>query len=335
MFALLLLGVAGAVDVPSLPAPMPPAGVYKPFDLTYMPGTARSVLAVRPNELIQHLGGQEKATATMIRRLLAAAFAFLDGDLKAAAPPELADIEQLIVEAKINLHVEKDEDGRGNFSVGGVSAGLIRTAKPFDWSRCLKMWFPKAESVKHAGRKYLRVPIELGKEPQYLALFVADDRTLTFDTTESEIKSLLTRLEKEEKPTAPAGWESVNRELVALCFDTTAEGWLVAPEKPKREIDQSLVTVARKTTSLAVGFSVGDQTTLQVLAAVRDSEDVKPVQKAIKALVGNLAGDDDTDPAVAKFLSRASVNREGKVVRLIGSASGDLLRRLLDPDAER
>ncbi len=331
----LLLGAVGALDVPAQPAPKPAVGAFKPFDLTYLPRTTHSVLAVRPGELVKHLGNADQATTGLLRRTLAAAFAFLDGDLKAAAPPELADIEEVIIAAQITLQVQKEEDEQGTFGVGGVSSGTVRTAKPFDWSACVKKWFPKAESVKHAGREYVRVPIEVGKEPSYLSLFVADARTLAFDTDENAIKGLLTRLEKKEKTPAPAGWDEVRRDLVALCHDTTADGWLTAPEKPKREIDQSLVAVARKTTGLAFGFSAGERTTLRVVATSRDEGDAREVQKAINAVVANLAGDEDADPSVAKFFSQATVTRGGAVVRLNGSAAGNLLRRLLGPDAKR
>ncbi|MCI0703674.1 MAG: hypothetical protein L0241_21560 [Planctomycetia bacterium] len=332
----LVIGAAGAIELPTPPpAAKPVAGAFKPFDLTYMPRATASVLAVRPNELLKQLGDQEKIAGDLVRRLLAAMFAFLDGDLKAANPPALADIEQVILSAQFNLGIETQADGRSTTGMGGISSGLVRTAKPFDWAACVKKWFPKVESVKHAGREYLRVPIEVGGKTSYVALFVADDRTFAFDSTEDEIRGLLTRLDKKVKPTVPVGWDEVSRDLIAFCHDTTTEGWLTAPEKPKREIDQALVTVARKSTGLAFGFSAGEKTSVRVIATARDEKAAQDVRAALKFMVADLTNEDEVPPAVAKLFARATVSRDGTVVRVRGEVSGNLLRKLLDPDAER
>jgi hypothetical protein len=330
----LLLGAACAADVPPA-ADRPAAGAFAPFDLTYMPRATHSVIAVRPGELLKHLGEQDKFAADMARRFLAAAFAFLDGDLKAAAPPAVADIDQLILSAQITLGIETEKEGRSNFGVNGVSSGLVRTAKPFDWAGRLKKWFPKAETAKHAGREYVRVPFGTGERTTYLALFVADDRTLAFDSDEAEMKWLLDRLDKKQKPVAPAGWDEVSRDLVALCHDTAADGWLRAPEKPKRECDQALVTLGRKATGVALGFSSGDRTDLRVVATARDEDAAREVRTALKAIVAQLSDEDEVGRAAAKLFAGTTVNRDGAVVRAKGSVPGNLLRRLLDPDAER
>jgi hypothetical protein len=342
MFVLvsLLLGAGGA-DVPVLePAPAPravkPAAAgAKPFDLTYMPRTSNSVLAVRPSELIKHFGEQDKAVTDYVRRMLAAGFAFIDGDLKAATPPAIGDIEQIIVSAKITLAIENQKDGRGSFGIEGVSSGLVRTAKPFDWAASIKKWFPKSETIKHTGREYVRVPIEVGNDTTHLAFFVADDRTLAFDTDEDEIKGLLARLEKNLKPAVPAGWDEVCRDQVALCHDTTADGWLTAPEAPKRDIDRAMVTVARKSTGVALGFSAGDRTTLKIVATARDECDAQDVRAALKSVVVDMASEDEVGAVMAKLFAETTVSRAGSVVRAKGEVKGNLLRRMLDPDAER
>ena len=325
MSALLSVMLAAAAVV-SQPAP---------FDLTYLPRTGTSVFAVRPGALAKQLGDQDKTAADMVLRTLAAAFAFIDGDLKAAAPPALADVDQVIVAANLAMSIEQQQNGQGALNMTGVSSGLVRTAKPFDWTGRVKKWFPKAELVKHAGREYFRVPITFGKDTSYLGLFAADSRTLAFDTTEDEIKGLLSRLEKKLVPATPAGWDEVKHDMVALCHDATADGWLTAPEKPKREIDQALATAARKTTGLALGFTAGDRTTLRIVAATRNESDAKEVRTAIKAVLANLAADEDTDPLAAKLLKRATVSRDGATVRASGSVAGNLLRGLLAPSTER
>lgn len=335
MFALLslLLGFGVAGGAPAVPNTKPTA--FAPFDLTYLPRATNSVVAVRPGELVKHFGEQDKAVSDTVRRALAAVFAYLDGDLKAAPPPALADIEQIVLSAQFTLNIESEKDGRSGFNATGLSSGMVRTAKPFDWAKALAKWFPNGETVKHAGRTYVRVPITAGKEKVYLAFFAADDRTLAFDTAEDEMKGLLARLEKKEKLPVPMGWTEVNRDLIALCHDNTAAGWLTAPDTPKRETDRALVTIGRKATALAVGFSAGANTTLNVVAATRDECDALDVRSALKAVVTSLSDKDEIGAAVAKLFARTEVTRTGKVVRVRGEVKGNLLRALSEPEPER
>ncbi len=335
MFALLalLLGF-GAANGSPVPKAKPAAG-FAPFDLTYLPRASNSVLAVRPGALVKHFGEQDKMVSDTVRRTLAAGFAYIDGDLKAAPPPALTDIEQLVVSAKFNLNIESEKDGRSNFNIVGLSSGVVRTAQPFGWAKALTMWFPKAETVKHAGREYVRVPITVGKDTSHLAFFVADARTLAFDTDEDVVKGLLTRLDKKETAAVPPGWNEVCRELVAVCHDNTGEGWLTAPDAPKRDTDRALVTVGRKATSLAIGFSAGASTSLKVVATARDECDALDVRSALKAVVTSLSDEEETGAAIAKLFTRTEVNRTGKVVRARGEVKGNLLRHLLDPEGER
>lgn len=316
-------------------AALPTAGPFKPFDLTYLPRTDGSLVAVRPGELLKQIGNPDEAAAEGVQRVLAAAFAFFGGDLKAARPPALADIDQVVVSARFKLGFETGADGRGTMGVDQVSSGLVRTAEPFDWAGCVGKWFPKAESVKHAGREYVRVPIALGKEKSFLALYAADDRTLAFDTDEDAIKKLLDRLDKKAKPPAPAGWGEVNRDLVAVWHDTSAEGWLTAPERPKREIDRAFLKALRGMSALAVGFSAGERTALRIVTTSDNERAAAAVQTALKAVAELEAKDANTEPAAAKLFAALTVNREGKVVRVAGSTEGNVFRRLLEPGSDR
>lgn len=329
----LVFGLAGAVDLPK-PLAGKLAGVVQPFDLTYLPRRAPTVIAVRPGELLKQLGEHEKDAAEIVRRFLAAGFAFLDGDLKAAAPPALADIEQVVVAARFRVAINSQPDGRGTMGVDGLSAGVVRTAKPFDWSEAVKKWFPKGETVKHAGREYVRVPLGVGKDKSYLALFVADARTLAFDLDEGEVRDLLGRLAKKIESPLPAGWAAVSREMVAVWQDATAEGWLLSPQEPKRPADRALVSAARGATSLAFGFSAGKETTLRIVATARDVDEAQDVRAALKAMLKSMP-DTDVDSAAAKLFTEAAVRCKGSEVRVSGSVPGNLLRRALDPDAER
>jgi hypothetical protein len=331
----LVLGLAGAVDLSGqAPAAKSAPGVVRPFDLTYLPRRTPTVIAVRPGELLKQLGDEQKDVAETVRRFLAAGFAFLDGDLKAASPPALADIEQLVVAARFRVATDSQPDGRGAMGVDGLSAGVVRTAKPFDWKGAVKKWFPKAETVKHAGREYVRVPLGVGKDKSHLALFVADSRTLVFDLDEGEVRDMLGRVEKKIETPLPAGWDGVSREMVAVWQDATAEGWLVSPREPKRAADRAMVAAFRGTTSLAVGFSAGKETTLRLVATARDVDEAQDVRAALKAMLKAMP-DTEVDSAAAKLFSEATVRCKGSEVRVSGSVPGNLIRRMLDPDAER
>lgn len=333
---LVLFGAFSATDLPApIPMAMPAAGTFKPFDLTYLPRTGPSVLAVRPCEFVKHLGNQDKTVTESARRLLAAAFAFLDGDLKATVPPALVDIDQVIVAARINMGIGTAADGRSTFGGNDVSSGLVRTVKAYDWTESVKKWFPKAELIKHADREYFRVPIGFGDKASHLGLFVADNRTLVFDTDEDELKELLNRLKKGKKPSVPTGWETVNRDLIAAFHNTTAEKWLSVSDTAKRDADLALATVARKSTSLAIGFSAGERTSLRMVVTTRDECDAQDVRSALKVVVRSLTDEESTMPAVAKLFSQMKITRDGSVVRVNSSIEGNLLRLLLDPDSER
>jgi hypothetical protein len=322
----LLLAVATACAAPADPRPAP-------FDLTYLPRATGSVIAARPAELVKRGGVPDKAFTDTARRTLAALFAYFDGDLKAAPTPALSEIDTLVTSASFTLGIETNPDGTSAFNFVGMSSGVVRTAKPFDWSNCVKKWFPKAEAAKHAGRAYFRVPVGTGDAQSHLAFFVPDDRTLVFETSEDELKGLLARLEKKLESPAPPGWDEVNRDLFAICHDTAAEGWLKTPDEPKRPIDRALVTVARKSTGLALGFTPGDATRLHVVARSKDADDARAVSAALKLVLEDMADSEDLGTAT-KLFGAMKVKRDKATVRATGTVDGNLLRQLLAPCSE-
>jgi hypothetical protein len=302
-----------------------------PFDLTYLPRATGSVIAARPAELLKRGGAPDKAFSDTARRSLAALFALFDGDLKAAPVPALSDVDTIVTSALFTLGIETNPDGTSAFNFVGMSSGVVRTAKPFDWTNCVKKWFPKAEAVKHAGRAYFRVPFGVGEAQGHLAFFVPDDRTLVFETSDDELKALLARLEKKLESAVPPGWQEVNRDLLAVCHDTAAEGWLRAPAVPKRPIDRALVTIARESSSLALGFSAGDETRLHFVAQTKDADAARAVSDALKLVFEDMSESEDTGPA-AKLFGAMKVKRDKTTVRATGTVEGNLLRRLLDPN---
>lgn len=327
-FLPLVLWAAVGHGVETSPAPRAStAGQFQPFDLTYMPRATNSVLAVRPAELLKRTDGLDKSATTLVRRSLAAGFAFLDGDIKAAELPALTDVDQVVLSAKVTIGVEAAKDGKSTFGLGGgISSGLIRTVKPFDWTGHIKKWFPKVEKVRYEGRTYLKLPIGIGDLPSCIVLLAADDRTLAFDTDEDEMKNLLTRLNKKSPLVAPPGWNEVGRDLIAVSHNVTAEGWFTAPPKPKREFDKALVAAIRDLTGFSAGLSVGDTTTIRVVATARDEASAKRALSAFKSLLAALASDKDVDPAKAKIITAMTVKRDGSVLRVTGAAPGNLLK---------
>jgi len=319
----LVIAVATGCAAPADPRPAP-------FDLTYLPRATGSVIAARPAELLKRGGAPDKAFTDTARRSLAALFALFDGDLKAAPVPALSDVDTIVTSALFTLGIETNPDGTSSFNFVGMSSGVVRTAKPFDWTNCVKKWFPKAEAAKHAGRAYFRVPFGVGEAKGHLAFFVPDDRTLVFETDADELKALLGRLEKKLESPAPPGWDEVNRDLLAVCHDTAAAGWLKAPPVPKRAIDRALVTVARESTSLALGFSAGDDTRLHFVAHTKTADAARSVSESLKLTLEDMADTDDIGP-MGKLFGATKVKRDKTTVRATGTLEGNLLRRLLDP----
>jgi len=317
-------------------SPMPRvAGALRPFDLTYMPRATHSVLAVRPAELLKRTDGLDKAATTYIRRLLAAGFAFLDGDIKAAELPALTDVEQIILSVNVTIGIEAAKDGKSTFGLGGISSGLIRTAKPFDWAARIKKWFPKTEEAEYEGRSYLRIPIGIRDQPAFIALLAADDRTLAFDTDEDEMKNLLTRLKKKAPPAAPAGWDEVAGDLIAVCHDLTAEGWLTTPAEPKREFDRALVAAIHDLNGFAAGVTVGGATTIRIIATARNEAAARHALPALRSIIAEMGSDKESDPAFAKFIAEMTVKQNGRILRVTGAAPGNLLQRTAAvPDGE-
>lgn len=311
---------------------LPAAGRPEPFDLTYLPRANGSIVAARPAELVRYGGTPGGVYADHARRTLAALFAFFDGDLRAAAPPALADIETLVTTATCALGIETNPDGTSSFNFVGLSSGVVRTAKPFDWARCVTKWFPKAEPATHAGRSYYRVPVGAGEQKGHLAFFVPDDRTLVFDTDGDELKALLARLEKKLESPPPPGWDEVSRALVAVCLDTRAEGWLKAPDEPKRAVDRALTTVAREGGTVVLGFWAGDETRLHVVATARDEAAAKAVSRALRMFFEDLGDADDAFGPAAKLFGAVRVARTRSVVRATGTVTGNVLRQLAAGD---
>jgi hypothetical protein len=307
----------------------------RPFDLTYMPRATHSVIAIRPAELLKQTDGLDKTATAYVRKLLAAGFAFLDGDIKAAELPVLANVDQVILSANLTIGIEPEKDGKSNYGLGGISSGLVRTIKPFDWTGHIKKWFPKVEVVRHAGRDYLRIPIALGEKPSYIALLAADDRTLAFDSDEDEIKNLLSRLKKKSPPVRPAGWDEVARELIAISHDMTAEGWFTAPPKPQRGINRAVVEAVHNLKEVAIGISVGDASTIRVIATAGDEADARRAATAFKSLLEEMGSEEFGDPLISKFIENITVERNGRIIRAVGKTPGNVFRLATQkPDAE-
>jgi hypothetical protein len=327
-FLPLVLWAAIGHGVETSPAPRASTvGELRPFDLTYMPRATNTVLAVRPAELLKRTDGLDKSATTLVRRSLAAGFAFLDGDIKAAEIPALTDVDQVVLSANVTIGIEAAKDGKSTFGLGGgISSGFIRTVKPFNWTAHIKKWFPKVEEAQYEGRTYLKIPIGIGDQSSCIALLAADDRTLAFDTDEDEMKNLLTRLKKKSPPVAPAGWDEVGRDLIAVSHDMTAEGWFTAPPKPKREFDKALVAAIHDLKGFSAGLSVGDTTTIRIIATARDEAAAKRALSAFKSLLAELASDKDVDPEKAKIVTAITVKRDGRILRATGAFPGNWLK---------
>ena len=97
----------------------------------------------------------------------------------------------------------------------------------------------------------------------------------------------------------------------------------------------SLAAAARKSTAVALGLRAGDRTVVRVVATARDECDALDARAALKTIITQLSNEDETGALVAKLFAQTTVSRDGSVVKAHGEVKGNLLRRLIDPDAER
>jgi hypothetical protein len=324
------------------PAPAPRA-LYPRFDLTYLPTLgSQGVIGVRPAEIAKYVTKEEARHAT---HLVVGLFFDLLGkrDLDATAFPTFDNLEQCVLCLQMQINVPKGDD-RGAFFVGGVTPGMMRTVRPFDWDAMLRKWFPKIAATKYAGRSYLKIPLQFPvglplppKDTEGLVAFIPDDRTIVL-APETEIRDLLDRLKANKaalKP--PAGWSEVDRDLIAFALDNRNEP-LISGKFPADYVGgKEAEALAGAVQTLAVGLTVGDRTRVRFVATASDDTGACTAADALRGLFSIAAENfsDVRDPDRlemfgAALLKSATFNRDGRSITGSLCAEGNVIKMLLE-----
>jgi hypothetical protein len=324
------------------PAPAPRA-LYPRFDLTYLPTLgSQGVIGVRPAEIAQYVTKEEAKRATHL--VVGLLFDLLGKqDLDAAEFPTFDNLEQCVLCLQMQITVPKGDDP-GAFFVGGVTPGMMRTVRPFDWDGMLRTWFPKIATINYAGRSYVKIPIKFPaglpmppKDTDGLVAFIPDDRTIVM-APETEIRNLLDRL-KAKKPAlkAPAGWSEVDRDLIAFALDNKKEPLVSGKFPADYSGGKEVEAIAGAVRTLAVGLTVGDRTRLRFVATASDASGADTAADALRSLFSIAAAklSDVRDPDRlelfgAALLKSATFNRDGRSVTGSLSADGNVIKMFLE-----
>ena len=285
---LLVAGLRGPAGWPAAAAeaqaaPQPQAGLAKatgtgsdqaPFNLAFLPGDTKMLLAVRPGSLLRRRDIQSLVNSMRQERMLGPAF---------VVPPE--DIEQLLV------FWEGDPQAHPGPSPP-FSGVVLRMAKPQDWNGMLKQFInPNQQEARHDGQSYVRV--EPNGPPSSWGFYLPDDRTLVA-APESLLRDLI-----EDRNAAPPrqswdeAWKKIAKGQLNLAVDTR---WLrrrigpgpAGPGYPPqaRFILETLSPLLEKARSYAVGIDASDrQITMDLQARAGSEEDAKPVADTLQAFV--------------------------------------------------
>jgi hypothetical protein len=335
----LLAAILGIVAVPAAGwAAAPAVRSAQPFDLTYLPPHAplRLVL-LRPAELAR-LAPPRSSLPQMFDSVAWLVIQFAGGNLKAAAPPAFAEIEQGAFH--INLQITYSEESDHGNLILGTSSMMLRTVKPFDWAGRVAKWFPKAERVRHSGREYVRVKVNLAalgcKGEASMAFFVPDQRTLVLDN-EDYIQKLLEELQAGRTfNLEKAGLDKIGKGLVAVSFNNRDRSWLKG--KPKGDPSQAKAErlLINSLDRVVLGMKAGERSALELIATARSEAAAREVVKVMKELLpaglGNLPQGGGHAVGAAP---KVQVHQRGALITVEVDVPGNILEALCHSPAPK
>jgi hypothetical protein len=281
--------IAGGQSAHAAAPPLHPvARPLPPFDLSYLPhcGDMR-VVALRPAEIARLY----RWPATWDRCAYGCLWmlvGMIDGaDFGAADPPSFADIEQCVFRIDARLNNPKG-DAQGSMMFG-TSSVVLRTVKPFDWSSCVKEWFPRGERLRHAGREYVRTRLDLTplghKAEMEFCFFVADDRTLVIDQ-EDRLKMLLVQLRAD--PSSPSSQDCLSeasRAVVAASFDNRDRSWMTGKPRDRTPEVEDAMRLFHSLDRVVIGLKYDDRWSIQVHATARTKGAARKAAPALERLL--------------------------------------------------
>lgn len=309
---------------------------FPPFDLTYLPASgAQGIVGLRPAALARQVPVEAAGQAYQLFLGIVLQY-FVNGNMNAAKPPPLGDIEECVCGISL-VATFPSEEARGSLIAGMGTPCVLRTKKPFDWIGTITKWCPHAEKVRRAGREYWKMPIPLLPGSGSFAFFSPDERTVVM-ADEAQMRKLLARLKSgKHGPTPPPGWKKVDTSLIAVAFGTRKTPCVKGewPEEPAEIIPaRKLIEGAGVITA---GFTIGERTTMKIIVTSKDEAGARDVFHAGKWLFARAAAEVGKvasakhHPLVGQLqemLETIKGSQSGRTVRAEISTAGDLFKAL-------
>jgi hypothetical protein len=274
--------IAGGQSAQAAAPPLRPvARPLPPFDLSYVPACEPvRLVALRPAEFAR----LNRCPATFDRLVDQCLSAFVErwagGDLRAAAPPAFADIEQCVFQ----INVQSNHPG-GNAKITltfGTTSLVLRTVKPFDWSDRVKKWFPKGERVWHTCREYVRANAEMD-----CCVFVPDDRTMIIDKEGPLRKFLEDRHSGRPSPSSQDCLGEASSAIGAVSFDNRDRSWLIGKPPGTPSEQEVILLFINSLDRVVLSLKYGDHWSVQVAATARSEGAAQKVVTGLESLLAS------------------------------------------------
>jgi hypothetical protein len=286
--------------------PSSPAASAKEFDLSFVPESAKGLVAIHPSAIFGVEG--MKPYAAKINAMLRQEF----GDNL----PPLESIEQATFEIRV-LPRDKAKNQQGRMQTGD---GMLRTRDGSDWPSAVKriaaVFYGRRQAlteVRLAGKTYFKSTVTNPGKPDVAVYFYCPDPRTVFWTAREENVRRLVEHGSLRRPEFVAGddWKEVGHGLVAYALDTRDEKWRldVANDEPDDLLVAPLLLKPRR---WVAGVDYTDRMTVRAYAACASKTECEAVAKAVEAFVAR------SQPAVASW-PKAEASEQRSIARVAGA----------------
>ncbi len=237
-----------------------------PFDLSYLPDDVMGVYAVRPEVLAQP---EMKATAEKFNDHFAMGFKGLGLPEKGLPPFE--QFEQVVG----TLVCKTDPTRKENQSSLMMSLSMLRTVKPFDWHKAIKLYAPTLTETKYKNKSYYELPASFmaGMMGPGHCCYIPDDRTIVFES-EANVKKFIDTKPVDRLATAPwaADWKRMERGALAVIMDNHTSAWTKENAKRTVKTEDDDFPSIEDFQWFAQGIAVGKEIEIQAVAQMKATD---------------------------------------------------------------
>lgn len=251
-----------------------------PFDLTYVPSDATSVLAIRPNAIFHDPAMKPLACflnqSPVVQMLLLEYIPFTELKLP------IEEIEQVII-----FFNSKSKD---TWEVGTV---MIRAAHDFDWLKQMRHIDPKTKETRHGDQVYYNSHIKVGKEGLLSDITIPPEATFRYLIPDERTlvlvpPSLIRAVEKGEKIQRPhfswdKEWKHIEHDLVAIAQSNCDARSVIKTENGKEVPEPAEWTaLTRNVTTMIAGVDWKDGIDLHAYLTYKEPAAAEQAIKDIK-----------------------------------------------------